>query len=463
MLLRPEDQVFPPAITFKPIPYRAIEGVAAARLALQAGFTTVRDTGNEQAWHCDCALRDAITAGAVAGPRMFVATDTLSITGGDMRLDDRVNRELRLPELAEMVDTRTRCRRAVRRQVRKGADWIKVYATSTQMDLDPVTMEPLHQFDEDEMRLIVGEAKRFSRDVAAHAYGGAGALAAIRGGVRSLEHGPLLTDADIAAMVEEGTYWVPTLSTYRKLGPYWEKQPAEFHQRFVERHRSSFERAWAAGVKIAFGTDVGSFPHGEQRYEFELLVEYGMTPVEALTTATSTAASLLRRAGELGTLTAGAVADLVAVAVIPPPTSRRSTPRFLWSVTGSCSSIRPVCCAVIRISDCPLHPRHERSAWHAPRAAPTAQEPGARFLPQRHAQSHLAAYAPTPLRPAPTIARLRGVVVRRLGRIAAYGSAVIHDAWSVLGDLSPAVAWPTLRRNRQWAVKLRHPPRLRSA
>lgn len=317
LLLRPEDQIFPPAITFKSIPYRAIEGTAAARSALHAGFTTVRDTGNEQAWHCDCALRDAITAGAVAGPRMFVATDTLSITGGDMRLDDRVNRELRLPELAEIVDTRDDIVRAVRRQVRNGADWIKVYATSTQMDLDPVTMEPLHQFNEDEIRLIVGEAKRFRRDVAAHAYGGAGALAAIRGGVRSLEHGPLLTDADIAAMVEEGTYWVPTLSTYRKLGPYWEKQPAEFHQRFVERHRSSFERAWAAGVKIAFGTDVGSFPHGEQRYEFELLVEYGMTPVEALTTATSTAAALLRRAGELGTLTAGAVADLVAVSGDP--------------------------------------------------------------------------------------------------------------------------------------------------
>lgn len=317
MLLRPEDQVFPPAITFKPIPYRAIEGVAAARLALEAGFTTVRDTGNEQAWHCDTALRDAIAAGVVPGPRMFVATDTLSITGGDMRLDDRVNRELGLPELAETVDTPDEMRRAVRRQVRQGADWIKLYATSTQMDLDPVTMEPLHQVDEDEARLVVAEARRFRRDVAAHAYGGAGALAAIRGGVRSLEHGPLLTDDDIAAMVEEGTFWVPTLSTYRKLGPYWDKQPSELHQRFIERHRFSFERARAAGVAIAFGTDVGSFPHGEQRYEFELLVEYGMTPMEALRAATRTAASLLRRDGEVGTLAVGAVADIVAVAGDP--------------------------------------------------------------------------------------------------------------------------------------------------
>jgi imidazolonepropionase-like amidohydrolase len=118
-------------------------------------------------------------------------------------------------------------------------------------------------------------------------------------------------------MIEEGTFWVPTLSTYRKLGPYWDKQPSTLHQRFIERHRSSFERARAAGVTIAFGTDVGSFPHGEQRYEFELLVEYGMTPMEALTAATRTAAALLRRDGELGTLATGAVADVVAVSGDP--------------------------------------------------------------------------------------------------------------------------------------------------
>ena len=110
---------------------------------------------------------------------------------------------------------------------------------------------------------------------------------------------------------------MPTLSTYRKLGPYWDKQPSELHQRFIERHRFSFERARAAGVAIAFGTDVGSFPHGEQRYEFELLVEYGMTPMEALRAATRTAASLLRRDGEVGTLAVGAVADIVAVAGDP--------------------------------------------------------------------------------------------------------------------------------------------------
>ena len=312
LLLRPEDQVFPPAITYKTTPYRAIEGVSAARHAVRLGFTTVRDTGNEQAWHCDTALRDAIARGVVPGPRMLVATDTLSITGGDMRLEDRINPQLGLPDLAEMVDTPDEMVKAVRREVRFGADWIKLYATSTQMDVDPETMEPLHQVDEDEVRMIVKEA------------GASGAMwppmrtaGPVRrrpsGAASGHEHGPLLTDEDIAAMVEHGTYWVPTLSTYAKPGPYWEKQSTEFHDRFVGRHRSALQRAREAGVRIAHGTDVGSFPHGEQLYELGLLVEYGMTPREALRSATTTAASLLRQDGVIGTLRIGAAADLIAV------------------------------------------------------------------------------------------------------------------------------------------------------
>lgn len=317
LLLRPEDQVFPPAITHKTTPYRAVEGVAAAWQAVRLGFTTVRDTGNEQAWHCDTALRDAIESEVVPGPRMLVATDTLSITGGDMRLEDQVNPQLGLPELAEMVDTRDEMVKAVRRQVRLGADWIKLYATSTQMDVDPETMEPLHQVDQGDVETIVDEARRFRRDVAAHAYGGAAALAAIRGGVRTIEHGPLLTGEDIAAMVEHGTFWVPTLSTYMKPGPYWDKQSSDFHQRFVGRHRDALALARQAGVRIAYGTDVGSFPHGEQLYEFRLLVEDGMSPLEALRCATTVAAQLLRREGSIGTLRPGACADVVAVAGDP--------------------------------------------------------------------------------------------------------------------------------------------------
>ncbi len=313
MLLRPEDQVFPPAITHKTTPYRAVEGVAAVNSAVQLGFTTVRDTGNEQAWHCDTALRDAIARDVIPGPQMFVATDTLSITGGDMRLDDRVNPQLGLPDLAEMVDSRAEMVKAVRRQIRLGADWIKLYATSTQMDVDPETMEPLHQVDLEDVKTIVAEAKRFRRDVAAHAYGGAAALAASRGGVRTIEHGPLLTDEDLAVMSERGTYWVPTFSTYVKPGEYWGKQSSDFHQRFVTSHKSALPRAQKARVRIAFGTDVGSFPHGEQLYEFRLLVDYGMSPLDALRAATTTAAQLLRREGQIGCLRPGAQADLLAV------------------------------------------------------------------------------------------------------------------------------------------------------
>jgi imidazolonepropionase-like amidohydrolase len=307
MLLRPEDQVWPPAILFKTQVYRMIEGVAAAARALEIGITSQRDTDNEQVWHGDTALRDAIAAGTVPGPRMWVASDAISITGGDMRIDDKVNPELNLPDVAAMADSRDAYIGEVRRQIKIGADWIKIYCTSTRKDVEPETMEPLHQFDIEDVRAIVKEAKRFRRDVAAHAYGGHGAQAAIQGGVRTLEHGPLLLEEDLQAMLQSGTYWVPTMQTYYK------RQNTDFEKRFVKRHEVAFKRGLELGVKVAFGTDIGSFPHGEQLDEFDLMVEYGMTPLQAIQSATTVAAELLRQDGKIGCLHAGAHADLIAV------------------------------------------------------------------------------------------------------------------------------------------------------
>jgi imidazolonepropionase-like amidohydrolase len=308
MLLRDEDQVFPYSVWWKTTAYRTIEGVDAVIKSLRIGFTTVRDTDHEGAYHADTALRDAIARGVIPGPRMLVATAGITITGGDMNYM-LMNPELEqgVPQPAEAADSRAALISRVRSQIKSGADWVKIYANSTRRQTDPVAMMGMAQFSADDIKAAVEEAARFKRDVVAHVYGGAGAQAAILGGARTIEHGPLMTDEDLKAAVEKGTYWVPTMITYYK------RQHTDFEKRFVASHRRVFQRAIALGVKIGFGTDVGSFAFGEQNQEFELMVEYGMKPIDAIRAATTTAAEILRLSGEVGTLAPNATADVIAV------------------------------------------------------------------------------------------------------------------------------------------------------
>lgn len=307
-LLRDEDQVFPYSVWWKTTPYRTIEGVDAVIKTLRIGFTTVRDTDHEGAYHADTALRDAIARGVIPGPRMLVATAGITITGGDMNYM-LMNPELEhnVPQPAEAADSRAMLISRVRSQIKSGADWVKIYANSTRRQTDPVAMMGMAQFTAEDIRAAVEEAARFKRDVVAHVYGGAGAQAAILGGARTIEHGPLMTDEDLKAAAERGTYWVPTMITYYK------RQHTEFEKKFVASHKRVFQRALALGVKIGYGTDVGSFPFGEQNQEFDLMVEYGMKPIDAIRAATTTAAEILRMSGEVGTLSANATADLIAV------------------------------------------------------------------------------------------------------------------------------------------------------
>lgn len=308
MLLRDEDQVFPYSVWWKTSPYRTIEGVDAVIKTLRLGFTTVRDTDHEGAYNADTALRDAIARGVIPGPRMLVSTAGITITGGDMNYM-LMNPELEtsVPQPAEPADSRAALIGRVRGQIKNGADWVKIYANSTRRQTDPVAMAGMAQFTSADIAAAVEEAARFKRDVVAHVYGGPGAQAAILGGARTIEHGPLMTEEDLRAAVKMGTYWVPTMITYYK------RQNTDFEKRFVASHRQVFQRALALGVKIGFGTDVGSFPFGEQNQEFGLMVEYGMKPIDALRAATTTAAEILRMEGEVGTLAANATADLVAV------------------------------------------------------------------------------------------------------------------------------------------------------
>jgi imidazolonepropionase-like amidohydrolase len=309
VLLQPDDEVRPPVLT-KSQAYRTIEGVRAARLDLEAGFTTLRDLDSEGASFADVALRDAINNGVVPGPRLLVSTFALTITGGHMNLSG-MNPDIALPDPAALTDSRDAMIAEIRREVKYGADWIKIYATGTLRHVDPATLEPLAQLSIDDVRAIVAEAARWRRDVAAHAYGGAGARAAVEGGVRSIEHGMMLDDDTLRLMVQRGTFWCPTLSVYAS--DTGTEMPGDLMHRIVASHKRVFQSAMKMGIKIVFGTDVGAFPHGTSAREFVRMVDYGMAPIDAIRSATTRAAELLRMEKQVGTLAPGAYADVIAV------------------------------------------------------------------------------------------------------------------------------------------------------
>ncbi len=297
-------------ILYKSVPYRAIEGVAAARDALMAGFTTVRDLDSEGADWADVALRDAINNGLVPGPRMQVATRSLSITGGYMN-QNGLAPQIDVPQYGFLADSDDAIVAEIRREVKYGTDWIKLYATGTTRHINLEDMTPLPQFERDEIALVMQEAARFRIPVAAHAYGGPGAYNAVDLGARSIEHGMLLDDRTLDLMVQKGTFWVPTLSVY--MG---DDAPEDWSARttaIVSAHRKTFARAVEKGVRIAYGTDVGAIPHGESARDFSYMVAYGMTPLQAIQSATVVSAELMGLDEIAGALQPGMAADIIAV------------------------------------------------------------------------------------------------------------------------------------------------------
>ena len=309
VLLQPEDERGAPPVVTKSQAFRTVQGVAAAKRDLEAGFTTMRDLDSEGAGFADVAIRDGINRGIIPGPRLFVSTYALTITGGHMN-NAGLNPDIQIPEPATLTDSRDAMIAEIRREVKYGADWIKLYATGTLRHVDPVTLEPLSQVSLDEVKAVVAEAARWHRDVAAHAYGGEGAKNAIRGGVRSIEHGMLMDDEALKLLVEHGTFWCPTLSVYL---PESTEDDTEMRRRIVIHHREVFQKAMRMGVKICFGTDVGAFDHGTSAREFVKMVEYGMKPIDAIRSATVRAAELLRMEKEIGSIQTGRLADIIAV------------------------------------------------------------------------------------------------------------------------------------------------------
>jgi imidazolonepropionase-like amidohydrolase len=269
----------------------------------------MRDLDSEGAGFADVAVRDGINRGIIPGPRLFVSTLALTITGGHMN-NAGLNPDIQIPEPAALTDSREAMIAEVRRQIKYGADWIKLYATGTMRHVNQVTLESLSQVSLEDVKAIVAEAARWRRDVAAHAYGGDGAKNAIRGGVRSIEHGMLMDDETIKLMVEHGTFWCPTLLVYF---PDSAEDDTEFRRRVVAHHKQVFQKALQMGVKITFGTDVGAYEHGTSAREFVKMVEYGMKPIDAIRSATVRGAELLRMEKQIGTIQPGSYADVIAV------------------------------------------------------------------------------------------------------------------------------------------------------
>ncbi|MFL5379356.1 MAG: amidohydrolase family protein [Myxococcales bacterium] len=291
------------------IPYRTIRAVSAARVGLFNGFTTMRDLETEGAMYADVDLRNAINRGIVPGPRLFVSTRAMAPTGMYPLLG--YSWELKMPEGVQIVDGVDGVRKAVREQVKYGADWIKFYADRRYYwDEKKGRLASFVNFTDEEAKALVEETHRLRHKVAAHAIGWDGIDAALRAGVDTLEHGDGLTDDLIDRMVKQNVSWCPTIY----VGAYVAEGRGGIWPRMVELERIAFGKALKKNVRISYGTDAGGFPWTEnQAKEFAYMVRYGMTPMQAIQSATSVAAALLDRGEDVGSVEKGRFADLVAV------------------------------------------------------------------------------------------------------------------------------------------------------
>ena len=294
--------------------FRTIEAVLNAKRDVEAGFTSMRDVETEGAMYSDVDVRDAINRGMIPGPRLQVATRAISTTGGYPL--EGYSPEVPVPSGVQVVDGPDEARKAVRTQVKYGADLIKIYGTHHFHFSADGKLVSIATFTLEEVKAITDEAHREGVKVACHAYGGEGLHNCIDGGVDSIEHGLDLDDAAIREMVAKGIYLVPTLYVY-EFEPEEDLEMSGGKTTRARIHEPSFKKAMAAGVKIAFGTDVGPFPHGTQAIEFEYMTRFGMKPLAAIQAATLTAAELMGWSDRVGEISAGRFADIIAVSGNP--------------------------------------------------------------------------------------------------------------------------------------------------
>ncbi len=295
----------------------AFRSAVYAQRTLLAGFTTVRDLGGQGA---NLALRNAINSGLASGPRILTAGRALSITGGHGDATTGAKWDLFDPPGPEMgiADGLDECRAAVRNQVKRGADCIKVCATGGVLSLARDGRLP--HYAQDELDVIVSTARDLGLQVAAHAHGDEGIRRAVLAGVVSIEHGTFMSDSTIALMKERGTWYVPTLtagwavSDSARLAKGFFPEVVRVKALDIgPKIQATLVRAYKKGVKIAFGTDAGVYPHGRNNLEFGHMADAGMPPIAILRAATLDAATMLRMSDQIGSLAPGLLADLIAV------------------------------------------------------------------------------------------------------------------------------------------------------
>ncbi len=291
----------------------AVRAHVYAKRTLEAGFTTVRDVGAPEL--IDVALRNAINEGVVDGPHMLVATMPLSATGGHGDLNG-FSPYLHFQQLSSIADGVDEVRKQVRVNIKYGADWIKVLASAGVLSEEESVGAP--QYSQEELNAIVTEAAQWGRKVAAHAHGAEAIKRATRAGVASIEHGGLIDEEGVRLMKEHGTYLVPDIYTDAYILDHGKE--LGLPDKIIEKERQlrkaqnvNWRRAIAGGVKMAFGTDAGVYPHGTNARQFKYLLELGLTPLQTIQMATSNAADLLGWQDKVGTLSPGAWADLIAV------------------------------------------------------------------------------------------------------------------------------------------------------
>ncbi len=296
------------------IPYRTIRGIKAAERSLMNGFTTIRDLGTEGAGFADVDIKKAINRGITNGPRMFVSTLAINTTGHYPIKASDYAWELKMPKGLQEITGADEARRAVRQQIEQGADWIKIYADRGYYKLADGSYRSLPNFTPEEINAIGDETLRSRKKLAAHAMTRDGIIAAINAGARTIEHGDGMDDECMKLMASKGVFWCPTLFVNEFVAEGRAKQGSPINLYFKQSIPEIFKKAMKAGVRLAYGTDIGGYDWTQpQAMDFTYFVEWGLSPIQAIQTATTTAAELLEQEGKIGEIKAGAFADIIAL------------------------------------------------------------------------------------------------------------------------------------------------------
>ena len=294
------------------VPQRTILATLAAKADLMAGFTAERDMGTEGAGSADTAVRDAINAGLIPGPRLRISGNAIDILGGHEDAN-HFNPAQHILSNATYANNADQLVEAIREQVKEGADFIKIYETGRDTIVNGKLVTP-YQYTEAQLAAAVAEAARTGKRVAVHATGDPGALYAAQAGVESVDHGFQLSDETMRIMREKGIPAVPTFTIVEYFADHASSPAAaERERKMQDLHAQEFKKQLAAGVPMAVGSDVGPFPHGTQGREFVLMAQYGMSPTAVLQADLINGAKLLGWEGQIGELKPGYFADVVAV------------------------------------------------------------------------------------------------------------------------------------------------------